>query len=87
VKLLGAVESVFSISSRGTVLATIRRSEEAVRVGDRIQLRCPNGTHIDSEILAIELIKKTEGRCQEAYMIPGHLPETRMPIGTEIWLL
>jgi len=87
VELLGTVESVFTLGSRGTVLATIRGSEHTVRVGDKIQLRTPDGPVIDSEILGIELIKKIEGRCQEAYMLPGHLPQTKVPLGTEIWLL
>ncbi len=81
------MESVFSIGGRGTVIATIRRSDGAVRCGDKIQLRRPDGSSIDSEILQIELIKKVKGQCQEAYMVPGHLPPTKVPIGTEIWLL
>jgi hypothetical protein len=86
VRLLAKVDSVFTLSGRGSVLATIRCSTDPVRRGDKIQLRPASGEVIDCEILAIELIKKVEGPCQEAYMVPGHLPQTRVPVGTEIWL-
>ena len=86
-KLIGTVESVFTVSSRGTVLAIIRCSDDTVRQGDRIHLEGQDGTFIESEILAIELIKKVKGPCQEAYMLRGHVPQTKIPVGTEIWLL
>ena len=86
-KLIGTVESVFTISNRGTVVATVHCSEDTVRTGDRIHLKTQSGALIESEILAIELIKKIDGPCQEAYLLPGHLPQTKIPVGTEIWLL
>lgn len=86
-KLLGIVESVFTLSARGTVVTIIHRSDAVARSGDKIQFRPADGSVLDSEILAIELIKKVKGPCQEAYMVPGHLPLTRIPVGTEIWLL
>lgn len=84
--LIGTVESVFTLSSRGTVVAVIRRSGGTVRRGDKIHLKTPDGVVTDSEILGIELIKKAGSPCQEAYMLPGHLPQTKIPAGTEIWL-
>jgi hypothetical protein len=86
VKLLGSVEDSFTLTTK-TVLTTIRKSDDAARVDDKIQLRSSVGHAVDCEILGIELIKKIEGRCHEAYMVREHFPKTKIPVGTEIWLL
>jgi len=86
VTLLGTVDSVFTVSSRGTVVLINRLSEAPAR-SDKVQLKPPGGQVIDSEIRAIELIKKIEGPCQEAFLLPGHMPLSVLPVGTEMWLV
>jgi hypothetical protein len=57
----------------------------AVRLGDAVELRRPDGSRISTTILSIEHTVPPTGPHPEPLMIPSTFQESDVPIGTEVW--
>jgi translation elongation factor EF-Tu-like GTPase len=88
VLLLAKVESFFMISGRGAVIVPVWLSDLRVQVGDRVQLRSPNGRVKDTSIAGVELLKQTDGECRTAFLLSREVVITKEELGegTEIWV-
>lgn len=85
-RLLGKVESVFRISGRGAVVVLARLSDLRIKIGDRVQLRTPEGCIGDGPIAGIEFMKRENGPCCEALLLRGGAASVEIPKDAEIWV-
>ncbi len=87
-QLWTTVESSFEIPGRGCWIipsTALWDSAAKVRPTDKIQLRVPRGTVLDTFIDAIELGTRTTGTFL-AVGLPKGITKKDVPEGTEIWL-
>jgi hypothetical protein len=79
------VEDTFAIRGRGLVLVPgiIPEGDERFRVGDRITLRRPGGSSVDTQIGGLELLDPNPRR-DVVIMLKG-LAKGDVPVGTEVW--
>jgi len=82
----------FQIEGRGCVLipgVSCEPGDPVVRLGDRIRLRMPAGSDLDTTVRGIEHIRYA--KMPEKITFPVLLPETitkdDVPVGTEVLLL
>jgi hypothetical protein len=80
-------ENVFQISARGVVLVLPKNcgTNVTVRVGEKIQLRTPKVSIIDTKIYGVELIKTTAGGLT-GLVLPREVAPAEVSAQTEIWL-
>ena len=81
------VRDVFEVTGRGAVLVLPRDwgTDLRIRVGEKIQLRTPEGHVFDTQINAVEFVKTTDG-CLTGIMLPLEISRFDIPDQTEIWL-
>ena len=88
--LLSTVEDVFEIEGRGCVIAPgvteSTPSHIRLRHRDRISLRRPDGSTIETYIYALEFLDGPNRRWCVPILLPPNLIKADVPIGTEIWL-
>ena len=82
------VENVLKVSGRGAVLALPENwgRDVRIRVGDKIQLRTPDGQVFDTQITGIELLKRAVGPCVAGIICSREISAALIPTNTEIWL-
>ena len=82
------VEDSFHITVRGCVIVSSepRSSEHRLKAKDRIQLRHPDGTMIETHIAALELSCGPNVKDRVAFLLPESIAKADVPAGTEIWL-
>lgn len=85
-KLLGKAESVFEVSTRGTVIVPAWLSDVKVRNGIPIQLRSPNGSTTNTRIASVEMLKVAGGPCRAAFMLRPDIRKQELQEGSEIWI-
>jgi hypothetical protein len=83
---LFTVGAAFGVEGRGLVLipGIVPEGEERFRVGDRVQLKRPDGSTLDWQIGGLELICSGPPRHDVVVRLSG-LREVDVPIGTEVW--
>lgn len=90
--LLFTVEDAFQITGRGCVLVPGPLAEagiQAIRIGDRLCLRKPDGDSFDTVIAGVEMIARRPRpkRITTPILLPSDVTKGDVPIGTEVWLL
>jgi hypothetical protein len=82
------VQDVFSVSGRGTVLVLPDNwgTDLQIRVGEKIQLRTPDGRVFDTQINGVEFVKRAAGACVAGIILPREISRSDIPETTEIWL-
>lgn len=83
-RLLFIVEETFTIFGRGTILVpgVVPRGDEVFRVGDRLELRRPDGIVAVVRIDAFDMFNPgPEG----AFAVVVALPKSEVPVGTAVW--
>jgi translation elongation factor EF-Tu-like GTPase len=87
-RFLFRVEDVFAITGRGCVLVPgIPHSLSIpIKRGAPLELRCPDGTVIRTQLQEIEMINSTATRESTAISLSRDVKKTDIPIGTEVWL-
>jgi hypothetical protein len=87
-RCLYTVEASFFIKGRGLVLVPkiVPQEEKRLRVGDRVEIRRPDGSRLESCIGGIEIAHSSPPRptC-EAWILLRELTKEDVPIGSEIW--
>jgi hypothetical protein len=74
------------IRDRGLMLhSAVSLWDKRLRVGDRLELRCPDGSRGISQITGIATLHRSEGPCELAVMLPPQLSTDDVPVGTEVW--
>lgn len=78
------VEARSTLPDRGTILAPglTSKPDEFFRVGDRIELRRPDGSEVRVSICGLDFFHP--GPNGECSVLVG-LSEAEVPIGTEVW--
>lgn len=86
--LLSVVKVVFEIENRGCVIVPgVLPNDKVARRGSRIELRKPDGTTIQTEIVEMEFLHgvSPENRCFPI-LLPRDISKSDIPEGTEVWL-
>ena len=87
---LSTVEDRFEITGRGCVVVPgiphDCPKDIAVRRGDTIELRKPDGTSLRTRIYEIEFCDGPGKRSDVAFLLPPEITKADVPVGTEIWL-
>ena len=83
------IEQVFEISGRGCVIvpALVEGADFKVRPQDEIQLRTPEGHMLNTRIGSVEFLKRQEGMCRLAILLPPDVAKQDVPAGTDVWLI
>jgi hypothetical protein len=85
---ISKVEGSFTITGRGFAVfpgVPGKRLPRGVRAGDKVELRRPDGTALQTEIAAIEHAKMIRGGSQWPIRFPADVHADDVPAGTEIW--
>ena len=92
--LLGTIEDVFTISSRGTVLIPVFSEcldpQLIFRVGDEIQVRDAGGMILGTQIRGIEFLSREQTHRRPmniGILLPKDTDGTALRRGLEIWLV
>lgn len=90
--LLFTVQDAFQLTDRGCVLAPGPSAEpgaQAVRIGDRIRLRKPDGHSFDTFIRGLEMLGRRPRPevITAAILLPKEITKHDVPKGTEVWLI
>jgi hypothetical protein len=83
---LFVVEGVFLIGPDGPVLVPGLKHtghDDGVRVGDRIELRRPDGSVLVTRIHGINFPTPSKGF--HPISLPGSVDKDDVPVGTEVW--
>src|SRR4051794_39900339 len=89
---LFTVTDTFQIESRGCVLipgVSCEPGDPVVRLGDRIRLRMPTGSDLDTVVRGIEhlsFLKRPE-KITFPILLPEHITKNDVPVGTKVLLL
>ena len=85
-KFWSTIEDNFEVPKRARVIVLQQSTTDLqVRRGSAIQLRTPSGRTLDTQIIAIEMIKKVGG-CRLGICLPVEFKKEDVPEGTEVWL-
>jgi hypothetical protein len=85
---LSTVEAVFEISGRGCVIVPgVPPNDRIARNGSRIELRKPDGSILQTKIVALEIFARVEPskKCYPI-LLPEGISKADVPIGTEVWI-
>jgi translation elongation factor EF-Tu-like GTPase len=85
--LLAKVESVFTITGRGTFVVPSFLSERQVCEGEPIQLRRSDEKIKNTSILAVESLNLGSGKRRPAFMLSRDIAREDVIEGDEIWIL
>jgi len=82
----------FQIEGRGCVLipgVSCEPGDPVVRLGDRIRLRMPAGSDLDTTVRGIEHIRyaKMPEKITFPVLLPENITKDDVPVGTEVLLL
>ena len=82
----------FQIEGRGCVLipgVSCEPGDPVVRLGDRIRLRMPTGSDLDTTVRGIEHIRyaKRPEKITFPVLLPENITKNDVPVGTEVLLL
>ena len=82
------VQDVFEITVAVLVLVLPKDwgTDLRIRIGDKIQLRTPDGSIFTTRVYGVELVKKVNDHCVAGIMLPGEISRSDIPKQTEIWL-
>ena len=83
--LLGEVESVFSISGRGTVVVPTLVDDFLLHVGDQLQIRSSDGRIMDGHITGVEFTQHPGKRCRLALLLSKNITRDDISAGAELW--
>jgi hypothetical protein len=87
VTFISKVEDVFEISGRGCVVVPgvpVAFSGAALKIGDRITLKRPNGSEIETILRGFEMGSRHPSRCIPI-LLGKDVNKQIVPIGTELW--
>jgi hypothetical protein len=89
---LFTVTDRFQIEGRGCVLipgVSCEPGDPVVRLGDRIRLRMPGGSDLDTTVRGIESIRyaKMPEKIAFPVLLPEVITKDDIPVGTEVLLL
>jgi translation elongation factor EF-Tu-like GTPase len=87
-RCLYTVEDSFFIKGRGlvTLPGIVPCGDERYRIGDRVEIRRPDGSRLEWAIGGIEMINCTPPRLtKEVVFLLRDLGKEDVPIGSEIW--
>jgi hypothetical protein len=59
--------------------------QRTIRVGDKIELRRPDGTRVSTILAGIEHAKMLNGVSQWPLRLPNSIGTIDVPVGTEVW--
>jgi hypothetical protein len=84
-RCLLVVEDRFEIAGRGVAVipGVTPSANEVLRCGQRLVLRRPDGSSLESEIGALELM--TPNPRNEVTILIRNCSKTHVPLGTEVW--
>lgn len=82
-RLLFKVEHCFGISNRG--LGIVPQGDERYRVGDKLELRRPDGVVLNTRIVGLEFLNPMPPDHAIAVLLPVGLPKDDVSLGTEVW--
>lgn len=89
--LLFIVEDAFQITNRGCVLAPGPSGEagaQPLRIGDRLQLRKPDGQSFETVIQGVEMLGRPRQKVITApILLPRDITKNDVPKGTEVWFI
>ena len=85
-RLLFVVEDTFDIPERGVVAAPgiIPEDDECFRIGDRLRVKRPDGSSLDTSIASLELLSPNPTRAV-VVMFPKDISKSDIPAGSEVW--
>jgi hypothetical protein len=87
VTFISKVEDVFEISGRGCVVVPgvpFAFSDAVLKIGDRITLKRPNGSEIETILRGFEMGSRHSSRCVPI-LLGKELNKRMVPVGTELW--
>jgi translation elongation factor EF-Tu-like GTPase len=84
--LLAKVESVFTITGRGTVVIPAFLSQHQLHQGEHIQLRSSAGKIRNSAILSVTSVNLGAGKRRPAFMLTRDIAKQDVAEGDEIWI-
>jgi hypothetical protein len=85
---LTTVEDVLVITGRKPVMlfpGLPRELPRRISVGDKIELRRPDGTCTSTIIAGIEHARMLDGKSQRPLRLPESIGVNDVPVGTEVW--
>jgi hypothetical protein len=84
--MLFIIEDTFSIRGRGLVVVPgiIPRADEAVRIGDPLLLKRPDGTSVTTAIGGMDIFTTPTPRLNIPILLED-LDKDDVPVGTEVW--
>ena len=87
VTFISKVENVFEISGRGCVVVPgvpDAFSDAELKIGDRIVLKRPNGSEIETTLRGFEMGSRHPSGCIPI-LLGKELGKGMVPVGTELW--
>ena len=84
---ISRVEDVFEISGRGCVVVPgvpVEFSGATLKIGDRVTLKRPNGSEIETTLRGFEMGSRHPSRCIPI-LLGKELNKQMVPAGTELW--
>jgi hypothetical protein len=87
VTFISKVEDVFDISGRGCVVVPgvpSAYSGVALKLGDKIILKRPDGSEIETILRGFEMGSRHPSRCLPV-LLGKELSKQMVPIGTQLW--
>ena len=84
--LLAKVESIFTITGRGTVIVPAFLSERQANQGEPIQLRSSDGKTRNTSILSVTSVNLGSGKRRPAFMLDRDTVKQDVAEGDEIWI-
>ncbi|MFL6603584.1 MAG: hypothetical protein ACJ8R9_19965 [Steroidobacteraceae bacterium] len=87
VTFISRAEDVFEIAGRGCVVVPgipFVFSSATLKVGDRITLRRPDGSEIETILRGFEMGSRHPSRCIPV-LLGKEVDKQMVPVGTELW--
>jgi|SRR5579859_66295 len=82
------VSDIVTITGRPMLLlfpGVPRDLQRTIRVGDKIELRRPDGTRIATILAEIEHARMLDGGSRWPLRLSSSISKTDVPVGTEVW--
>jgi translation elongation factor EF-Tu-like GTPase len=85
-RLLFTIEDVFLITGRGVILVPGFKGEEAVRMGQEVLIKRPDGSEVRSTISGMDIPRGGQKNWGVAILVKG-LSKEDVPVGSTVWTM
>lgn len=85
-RLLCKIIDTFWLEKIGLVVAVdVTAADVHLRAGDRLELRRPDGSRLETEVAAIPHVRPHYPDRPFSFSLPQGLDKVDVPVGTEVW--